>query len=74
MSEDLVNHPPHYTNGKLETIDRIEDTLSPVEFQGYCKGNVLKYLSRAEYKGNPITDYEKAQWYLNRMIKSLREA
>lgn len=65
---DAVNHPSHYTDGKIECIDYIQDKLSPQEFQGYCKGNALKYISRAGKK-NPDKyneDLKKAIWYLER--------
>ncbi|MFN9911697.1 MAG: DUF3310 domain-containing protein, partial [Pirellulaceae bacterium] len=39
---DLVNHPPHYKAGGIETIDFIEAKLTREEFIGYLKGNALK--------------------------------
>ena len=45
-SVDPINHPPHYTHGKIETIDVIEDWGL-----GYHLGQVIKYVSRAEHKG-----------------------
>ena len=66
---DEVNHPAHYTDGGIETIDFIEAKLSPEEFRGYCLGNALKYLSRTGKKGDPIIDLQKAQWYLARIAK-----
>jgi hypothetical protein len=65
---DMVNHPPHYTTGGIETIDYIEAKLTPEEFRGYCKGSVLKYSSRAGKKGDADEDLKKARWYLNRLI------
>lgn len=65
IDEDKVNHPKHYTNGKYETIDIIEDMLSPEEFIGFCIGNSIKYLSRYKYK-NGLEDIKKAQWYIKR--------
>ena len=67
---DMVNHPSHYTVGGVETLDVIEAKLSQSEFQGYCLGNILKYLMRAGYKGKQLEDLKKAQFYLNRMIDS----
>ena len=67
-----VNHPSHYTDGKVECIDYIEDKLTKEEFQGYCKGNALKYISRAGKK-NPDKyneDLKKAVWYLERAVQS----
>ena len=63
---DLVNHPPHYKVGGIETIDFIE-----AKKLNYNLGNVIKYLTRADHKGNRKQDLEKARWYLDREIKSL---
>ncbi len=71
VEADLVNHPPHYTAGTIETIDYIKDNLTAKEFQGYCIGNVIKYLSRHRYK-NGIEDLEKAQVYLGWAIDSMK--
>ena len=67
---DNVNHPNHYTQGKYEVIDYIEDKLSKEELQGYCVGNVLKYVSRFKHK-NGLEDLKKAEWYLNRLITNM---
>jgi hypothetical protein len=63
---DNVNHPSHYTQGGIETIDYLQAKLTHEEFVGYLKGNVLKYMSRANIK-NGVEDYKKAQWYLNKL-------
>jgi len=62
---DPVNHPAHYTQGGIETIDFIE-----AKGLGYNLGNVIKYITRADYKGNRIEDLQKAKWYLEREILS----
>jgi len=69
---DPVNNPAHYTFGGIETIDYIRAKLSPEEFIGYLKGNVIKYTSRAGKKADQVQDLEKAQWYMNRQIKELK--
>ena len=65
---DLVNHPPHYTSGRLEVIDFIEDQKLP-----YHLGNVVKYVARAGKKkgADPVEDLKKARWYLDRYIDLL---
>ncbi len=63
---DNVNHPPHYKAGGIETIDFIE-----AKSLNYNLGNVVKYITRADHKGNKLEDLQKAQWYLNREIKNL---
>ena len=66
LARDMVNHPSHYKVGGIETIDFIE-----AKSLGYNLGNVVKYITRADHKGNKLEDLEKAQWYLNREISSL---
>lgn len=60
---DMVNHPPHYTTGGIETIDFIE-----AKQLDYHLGNVVKYVARAGRKIDAMEDLKKAQWYLNRAI------
>lgn len=69
ITNDAVNSPKHYTHGNIETIEYIEDNLSAKGFEGYCVGNVLKYVSRYRHK-NGVEDLKKAQWYLNRLVES----
>lgn len=63
MSNDSVNHPAHYTQGKYEVIDVIDDWKL-----GFYEGQVIKYVARAKHKGEELEDLEKAQFYLNRYI------
>lgn len=62
---DSVNHPAHYTFGRYEVIDVIEDWGLD-----YHIGNAVKYLARAGRKdpAKELEDMEKAQWYLERAI------
>ena len=62
----MVNHPPHYTDGKIEVIDFIEDKKL-----GYHLGNVIKYVVRSGLKGSEVEDLKKARWYLDRRINKL---
>ena len=62
-SPDLVNHPPHYLQGTIEVLDYILDQQC-----GYLDGQVVKYIARYRYKGNPVEDLKKAQFYLTRLI------
>lgn len=66
---DVVNHPSHYTDGKIEVIDYIEDKQL-----GFCLGNAIKYISRAGKKNEDkeIEDLQKAIWYINRRIYELK--
>jgi hypothetical protein len=63
---DMVNSPPHYTDGGIEAIDYIEAKLGPDGFRSYCVGNALKYISRAGKKADLKQDLSKAIWYLRR--------
>jgi hypothetical protein len=65
---DSVNSPSHYTHGGVETIEYIEAKGLDKDF---CLANVIKYVSRAGYKISKLEDLKKAQYYLNRRIKSL---
>jgi len=64
---DTVNHPPHYKTGGIEVIDFIE-----AKNLSYHLGNVIKYIARADHKGNKKDDLLKAQWYLTRAINNLK--
>lgn len=64
-----VNSPQHYTQGSMETIDMIKESLTEEEFSGYLKGNILKYVCRYKHKGMPLKDLMKSQWYLDKLIK-----
>ena len=69
---DVVNHPSHYTSGKIEVIEIMEDQLTAEEYRGYVKGQVIKYITR-ESRKNGLEDLKKAAWYLNRLIKRLEK-
>ena len=70
---DEVNHPPHYLVGGIEVIDYIKAKLTPEEFRGYLKGNVIKYISRADHK-NGMIDWGKADWYVDRYRKEVEHS
>jgi hypothetical protein len=65
-TKDNINSPSHYKVGGIETIDFIE-----AKSLSYNLGNVVKYLTRADHKGNKLEDLKKAQWYLNREVSNL---
>lgn len=74
MSYDPVNNPSHYKLGEgVECIDYIKQVLTPEEFKGYCHGNLIKYQHRHGYKSKPIEDMEKAEWYLRKMLETMKE-
>ena len=71
--EDVVNKPSHYNSGGVECIEAIEASMELEAFQGYLKGNILKYIWRMSYKGKALEDCEKSQWYLNKLISTLED-
>ena len=66
MTEELIRKPAHYARWQIEPITYIEAALSPEEFRGYCKGNIIKYTWREGYK-NGDEDLNKAAWYMERL-------
>ena len=65
---DEINNPEHYTKGKIEVFDFIVDQDLPWE-----AGNIIKYLFRYRYKGTPLKDLKKAQWYVNRLVEQMEK-
>lgn len=68
---DLVNQPPHYKSGGVETLDFIE-----AKDLNYRLGNVVKYVVRCGKKdgSDPVQDLEKARFYLDREIAARKQA
>ena len=68
--DDPVDHPKHYTSGRFEVIDVIEDWGL-----GFHLGNAVKYIARAGKKdpAKLVEDLLKAAWYLNRDIERRRK-
>lgn len=68
MQNDPVNSPAHYTRGKIEVIDFLED-----QDMGPHIGTAVKYLCRAPYKHKEREDLEKAIWFINRRIEQIKK-
>ncbi len=68
MKKEMVNHPSHYNQGKIEVIDAIEDWGL-----NFSEGCVVKYVARYRYKDAPLKDLKKAKWYLDRLISCLEK-
>jgi len=64
-----VDHPNHYNKGRIEVIDFIDD-----QKLGFALGNAMKYICRAEHKGKPTEDLEKAIWYIKHAIKNFKNS
>ena len=69
---DPVHRPQHYMQGHIETIDKIKLLLTPEEYLGYLKGNVIKY-DRAPFKGNMEQDYDKQKVYYDWALAELED-
>ena len=67
---DMVNSPLHYNQSGIECIAAIQAALGP-NFKYYLQGNIMKYLWRFDYKGKPLEDLQKAQWYLNTLMEDV---
>lgn len=71
LTADRVNHPSHYTQGKVECIDALEAaTTNKLGIEAVCVANIVKYLWRYEAKAG-LEDVRKARWYLDRLIAHL---
>jgi|TARA_R110000765_G_scaffold36929_1_gene82167 hypothetical protein len=66
---DLVNHPRHYTSHP-SGIEAIEVT----RHMNFNLGNAVKYVWRADLKGNSLQDLQKARFYINDEIERLQGA
>lgn len=71
-SDEMVNHPPHYTKGGIETIDVIKAKLG-VNFKYYVKGNLMKYSDRLGEKDSWIQELGKIAWYANDLAEHLKK-
>tara|TARA_E500000318_G_scaffold109555_1_gene122802 strand:+ start:956 stop:1246 length:291 start_codon:yes stop_codon:yes gene_type:complete len=69
---DMVNSPSHYNEFGIECIDAIQAATGS-EFKSYLQGNIMKYLWRYRYKGKPVEDLQKAEWYLSRLIDTVKD-
>lgn len=70
-TNDAVQHPSHYTQGKVECIEALESaTAGLTGIEAVCTANAIKYLWRYKHK-NGVQDVKKAQWYINHLIKHL---
>ena len=68
---DLVNHPTHYTGGKIECIDALESAVTDLNgIEAVCTANAIKYLWRWKHK-NGKQDLQKATWYINKLMEKL---
>ena len=65
---DAVNHPSHYTSHPSGV-----ECIAITQHMNFCRGNAMKYIWRADKKGDAAEDLRKAVWYLNREIERLEK-
>lgn len=70
---DVVSRPAHYTHGKFECIEVMEDCFGKETVQQFCLLNAFKYIWRTNYK-NGAEDIKKARWYLDKYLELQTEA
>ena len=61
--KEAVNHPTHYTSHPSGV-----ECITITEHMGFCLGNALKYIWRADLKDNALEDINKAMWYLKQEL------
>ena len=66
---ETVNHPAHYGGDTTYEVIKVIEAWG----LGFHLGNVVKYVARADHKGNPLEDLKKARWYLDRKIQTMEE-
>lgn len=72
--KEMVNHPLHYGGDTpYEVIKVLRAWMTPEAFRGWLLGTIIKYLPRADKKGDQLEDFKKARWYLDYLIKELEE-
>jgi len=69
----LIMLMDHYDVGGISTISILKAKMSRDEFNGFCKGNVYKYLTRSGHKGHELEDLRKASDYLTWLIEAKEE-
>lgn len=65
MMNDAVKNPKHYKHPSgVEVIDI-------TRYESFLRGNIIKYVLRAPYKGNELQDLKKAAQYLEWEIERI---
>lgn len=70
LKPDNINHPTHYNQGGIETLDYIK--AKAPHYESYAIGNIIKYVSRYQHK-NGLEDLKKAQFYLNDLVEEMEK-
>jgi hypothetical protein len=59
----------HYRTKAVQPWDAMAAWMTPEQFEGFLRGNAIKYLARAGSKGDAVVDYKKARHYLDKLIE-----
>ena len=70
---DMVNHPPHYTQGGIEMLDYIRAKFPPEQYIGFLRGNIEKYNTRIGLKDDSVQEAAKIEFYAKELHRFLRE-
>lgn len=70
---DVVEKAEHYNQGGIECIEAIKASMTPEEYDGFLKGQVIKYVWRYRHKGKPVEDLKKARYYLDKLIEKTED-
>jgi hypothetical protein len=72
MSDGTAKAQGHYQQAEIQPIEIMQEYLTPEEFRGFLKGNVIKYSLRANFKGHEQVDIDKAFQYAKWLGQALR--
>lgn len=72
MTDGTAKAQIHYQQADIQPIEIMQMYMTPEEFRGFLKGNVIKYSLRANFKGSPQADIDKAQQYAKWLGQALR--
>jgi len=70
---DMVNHPPHYTQGGIEMLDYIRAKFPPEQYIGFLRGNIEKYNTRIGLKDDSVQEAAKIEFYAKELHRFLKE-
>jgi len=73
LEHDSVEKPAHYRQTDWESIEVIKNSMTRDEYQGYLRGNIMKYTMRYRYKNQAVEDLRKAKWYLEELLKEVND-
>lgn len=58
----------HYQDKAVQPWDAMACWMTPEQFKGFLRGNIIKYVARCDDKGG-VEDLRKARHYLEKLIE-----